>query len=713
MKKIVLALLFLQTLFLQKISFAEESFYWFNSCSSAVEDYGWSLNNAANIQDGVLYLSPSGNWCSTKKIFTMPSMTLHGMLKFEEGEGAFQMALGSGNEMIWNWRFEKKSALKGAVWKSQIQRPINDAPMPESEYSAEDFPFDTWLPLSMIKNPKGIEVWLNHKMVEKTKGSPPEMPIAFRATGLLNVEADEFEVRSISSDTRSLDDLTLEKSAAFPEGWTQRSGVWSTVLLPKMNVLAVCQSMESHAELGFVEELIEGSSISAKVRFEGKGQVGLGLIDEKTGLGLRVLIRKNEGFGVVGESLNAGTALMSFRSSAQIFPGLWYNLNLHCRRGLVAVELNGTPVGEMDCQPYGRPYLVSDGAPSALFREVKISGLKKLNKVSLPTMAMAEVFRPLGSTTVPPTTGGDFDDLNLELGNTMVLSTLLIDHSELFWKMGPREKGGQLSFNGLDEGGQKILASLLDFTEEAKLKWTIQSPTNVPVMELKREGQWVLGLQRIGQKLLLIVDAKEVGQVTLPNDCGPIFIEWGRVQGDFSFEHVSYGWTEAQIFDLWNSSKHKSATRFWNMNIPSPLKTKDRRSPIKGPLGTMTLKEQLGLNHRVFLQSRDAQSLPQARRHVVEWTSESKVIRVVIVLLDDGCDVQWTYNDSVIGRKRLRTSQMQLLAGFDAQKKFRVWISGESLGEAQDVGSGEWKFVLRPETEASDHYWHRVLWYNR
>ena len=710
MQKLIFAFCILQNIFFQSQIFAEEPYYWFNSCSNLTEQKDWILNNAANIQDGLLRSTPSGNWCTTKTEFSLPMLTIEGMLKFSEGEGTFQMALGSGNEMIWNLIYENKKTLKGEVWKSRVQGAANLQQYPESEHSLKDVPFETWLPLSIIKKPNNLEIWLNHKMLEKIKVSPHSMPIAFKTTGLLHVECDEFEVRSFSSDTGTLDDSTLVKGTKFPEGWKQRSGVWSTVWLPRSKQFVVCQSMDTQAEMAFGHELTEGASISAKVRFENRGQVGLGLVNEKTGQGQRVLLRQNTDYGVLGETVNAGTALMSFRGAAHIFPGLWNHLKLQCKLGKIVVEVNGIQISEMESSNYGHPYLVSDGTPSALFRDIVITGISKSNTVLLPAMPVTESIKSFSVAKAhPKNPHGEFDDLSLEPGQSMVLSTMLIDRSELSWMMRPREIGGQLSLNGLDEKGQKIFTSEVDFTKGANLTWEIQPPSDVPRVETNTNSRWDLGLQRVDQKLMFYVDGREVRQVALPKDCGPLFMEWGRIKGDFSIESQSYGWEDARIFDLLEPSRLKSATKYWRFNFPTSIKMLGLNKAIQGPLGPINLKEPLGMGHQIYLQSRGAQNMPESRRHHVEWASGANTIRISTVLLDDGCEVQWSYNDNVYGNKRLRTQQIQLLAGVNGQRQFRVWVSGEPLGEALDVGSCAWNFAIKPESELSEHYWQRIL----
>ena len=718
MKKIIFAILISLTIFWQKTIFAEEFFEWYNSFSNPIEIYDWNLTASTNNQDGVLRLTSSDNWCTTKMTSSLPKMEIKAMLKFKEGEGAFQVALGTGNQVIWSISFENNDVIKGAVWKSQILMPNNLSPRPVSEYNADNFTFGQWVPLSIQKTPKGLEIWLNHKMLEKINLSPAEMPINIRTTGLLQVECDEFVVRSLSSEAGNLDDSSLEKGGAIANGWTQVSGVWSTVLLPKTNALAICQSMETQAELVFVDELTEGSSISAQIRFGHHGQVGLGLRNEKSQQGLRVLLRQNSSYGLVGEIVNAGVASMSIRSSAQIFPGLWNHLRLHCRRGRIAIEFNGVFMGEMDCKQYGRPYLMSDGASSALFRDVKISGIKEVNPRSIPLIPLDDFIKSSTSTSVITASSKSMYGLPLDIGKPILLPTLLIEESKLIWKMNYINNGGLLNIDGLDVSRKRIFTSVLDFSKEDLLTWAVKSPPSEPLAEINRLNEWEIALQRIGQNLLLSVDGKVIGQLSLPKDCGPIAIELEGTQGDTILSALQYGWINAQKFDLWDESNFKTATTYWDLNFPKVLKVNHNKGKIekhieRGPLGTIALKDQLGLNHRIFLQSRDAKNLPKARRHVVEWISDAQNMSVSIVLLDDGCEVQWSYNDKVIGRQRFETTQIQLLAGFDAQNKFRVWFNGQPLGEALDIGLRLWKFVLRSETEGAEQYWQKILWYNR
>ena len=725
MKKLSLILFIFLTFLLPKAVFAEEFFEWFNSFSNSVEIHAWDLPASSNIEDGVLRLTSSDNWCSTKRTFPLPKMEIKAVLKFKEGDGAFQVALGSGNEMIWSLSFDKNNALKGAIWKSQILIANNSSARPMIEYNADDISFDQWMPLSIIKRPKGFEIWLNYKLLEKINLSPPEMPVAFRKTGLLQVECDEIEVRPLSSEAGNLDDSSLEKGLAISNGWTQLSGVWSTVLMPKTNTLAICQSMDTNAELVLVDELTEGSSISAQVRFDHKGQVGLGLRNEKTEQGLRVLIRQNDSNGLVGEFVNAGVASMSFRSPVQIFPGLWYQLNLHCRRGRVAIELNGKLMGEMESKQYGRPSLLSDGASSALFREVKISGRKGVNTISTPLISLDNFIKSTMSMPELALSAKKMDGFPLDIGKPMFLPILLIEESKLIWKMSYFDKGGFLNVHGLDENRKKIFTSILDFTKDESKTEDDESPSlqrvekkksgapSQPVAKTKLMSIRDIALQRIGQDLLITVDRKTIDQINLPNDGGPISIELEPTEAEMNLTALNYGWMNAQKVHFWDESKYKTATNYWRMKLPRFSKEMNNNHTVRGPLGTVTLRDQLGLNHRIFLHSRDALHLPSARRHVVEWSSDDQTMSVSIILLDDGCEVQWNYNDRVIGRQRLKTLQIQLLAGFDAQNKFRVWISGQPLGEALDVGSRLWKFALRPETEGSEQYWQQVLWYNR
>lgn len=874
----------------------EESLVWFNSCSTPTERHGWKLDGSAQFINEGLTTTSSGNWCHSGNSFKGLNQSLSWMIKFREGEGDFKVGLSSGNELSWKIKCIKMKHLGEYIWTSQIEnahKPNNEA------RSVGSLPFDTWLPFSIIRRDHRCEVWLNDQMIEKLNTPPRELSIAFKTTGTLLAECDEFEVRSISPETGTLDDLSLKLDAKLPNSWEPLSGIWSTAYLPRHEDIVVCQSMENHAELVFKAELTEGSSLSAGVRFEGKGQVGIGMHQEKLGEGYRVLIRQNVNNGIVGEQVKLGSSVMLFRGEVKVFPGIWYNLKMLCRRGKVSVELDGQFVGEFDAGRYGRPYLVSDGAASALFRDIKVQGLSLPVDVEVPihinpsavksgswqaeavnelnpigdspyteiagqifglkwqtnwtwipdnskniwlgwnntnesfelnfipvdqhievalfytgkdvsrmriecpgelyqrcvrgrpsqpfcifketisndlwgkgikiqmarkvfqgknSMEIAIEGRSIGawSLSLDPKIrlamgsegtskiktffyknenftlmdqdglkmfestlgarrllGGSFDNDGLASGQNMVLSTLLMAHSELLWNMGPRDKGAKMNLNLLDERGQTIFSSRVDFRQEAILTWTTLIPKKIPMVSTERTSRWNLGLKRDEQQLWLKINDKEFQSIDLPKGCGPLSVEWGLINGDFIIEKEIYVWTNAKIFDLCDVQRLKSATKDWTLALTplaDPVGTK--KVPF-GPWGKMVLKEKLGMNHQVFLQSRENRELPVGRQHNIEWSSKNVTFRISIILLDDGCEVRFSKNDKVCHVRRLQSQQIQLLAGVEGQNQFRVWLAGEPMGEAIEVESTEWTFSIQSESSTSEQLWHRVIWKNQ
>jgi hypothetical protein len=875
---------------------ADTSLPWFNSCSTNLEKNTWELNGAAQEMSGTLVTTANGDWCKNKLSFSQPQILMEWMIQLDESQGAFEVMLGGDlNQVIWRLSKEK-NPLGAPIWKSGIEISASIKEISPREKVIENVATGKWLSFSVVKRVKTCEIWLEGKLLESFKWAPEAIQIVFRASGDLIVKCDEFFIDALALELGRLDDSTLEKNGKMPTGWTQRKGVWSTIWMPRSDRLALCQSMETYGWLSFAESLTEGSTYTAEVRFDGKGQVGIGIFDASGEAGCRVMIRQHVSYGIVGENCEQGRYNMLFRNGVTVFPGVWYTLSMSCRGGMVYVKLNGADVGVFESQNYGYPALLSDGALGAFYRNIKIGEVRLGKEILVPLQLsqgtvksesvqedIVNIFIPEKATnfaeqqiTVPElnwsanwlwkpkssqsswlkighpqqslefcmalyekqwevalfvegqwetpelvlpmglekifmhgrtkktkcvfrsaltegpsgkgfnfqvigsldrskryltisidgrrmgiwpfekaanTTfsigsqgmseiskfsmetnnaqnifglelfksslgsmekvGESFNDRFMGSGNLISLSPLLVEDSSLTWLMGPREEGGIVALKLLDSKGVLKFSSEVNFKSLAPITWSVSSPGKVEPMFKNTSNRWQLGIKRLRSELLLTIDQQELGRVKIPIGAEPWFLEC-QSEGDFVVENQWYGWMDAFATNLFDMHRIKSSTKFWNYSdLEDKNPHKERNKAGSRFIGTMTLKQNLGARHQVWLVSRGNTTDSMARLHTVEWRSGENNIRLMVQLLEGGCDVQWFYNDKVCGQKRLRTQAFQVFANFDEKNKLTMWLAGEQLGEVVDIGNSDWKLSLKPAAATSEQCWQWVMWRNR